>query len=38
MQQSIRLETFSHFGQYEAWLPINIEGVYRQVILHRRGN
>ncbi len=38
MKQSIRLEEFSHLGQYEAWLPLNIEGMYRQVSLHRRGN
>ena len=38
MQASIRLDQFSHFGQYEEWLPLNIEGVYRQVVLHRRGN
>ena len=38
MQQSIRLEAYNHFGQYDAWLPLNIEGVHRQVSLHRRGN
>lgn len=38
MKQSIKLEAFSHLGQYEAWLPMNIEGVYRHVSLHRRGN
>ncbi len=38
MKQSIRLDEFSHLGQYEAWLPLNIEGMYRQVSLHRRGN
>ena len=38
MKQSIRLEEFSHLGQYEAWLALNIEGMYRQVSLHRRGN
>lgn len=37
-KQSIRLDAYSHFGQYEAWLPMNIEGVYRRVSLHRRGN
>ena len=38
MKESIKLEEFSHFGQYEEWLPLNIEGMYRQVSLHRRGN
>ena len=38
MQQSIRLDDFSHFERYEDWLPLNIEGVHRQVYWHRRGN
>lgn len=38
MQQTITLEEFSHFGQFEAWRPLNIEGMYRQISLHRRGN
>lgn len=38
MKASIRLDDYSHFGQYEDWLPLNIEGMYRQVSLHRRGN
>ena len=38
MKSSITLSEFSHLAQYEAWLPLNIEGMYRQVSLHRRGN
>lgn len=38
MQQSIRLDEFSHLERYEEWLPLNIEGVHRQVYWHRRGN
>lgn len=38
MKQSIKLEKYSDWGQYEAWLPLNIEGMYNQVSLHRRGN
>lgn len=38
MKQSIQLESYKHFGQYEEWLPLNIEGMYRQIGLHRRGN
>ena len=38
MQQSIKLEAYKDWGQYEAWLPLNIEGMERQVSLHRRGN
>ena len=28
-QSSIQLEDFAGFGNYESWLPLNIEGVYR---------
>ncbi len=38
MKQSIRLEKYSDWGQYENWREMNIEGMYRQVTLHRRGN
>ena len=38
MQETITLDAYRHLGQYEAWLPLNIEGVYKQVSLHRRGN
>ena len=31
MKESINLEKYSHFGQYEAWLPLNIEGVNRSI-------
>lgn len=38
MQASIKLETYKDWGQYDAWLPLNIEGMYKQISLHRRGN
>ena len=38
MQASITLEDYKEWAQYEAWRPLNIEGVYKQVTLHRRGN
>jgi glyoxylase-like metal-dependent hydrolase (beta-lactamase superfamily II) len=38
MKQSIKLEAYKDWGQYEAWLPMNIEGMYNQISLHRRGN
>ena len=37
MQASIRLDQPSHFGRYAEWLPLNTQGVCRQVVLHRRG-
>jgi glyoxylase-like metal-dependent hydrolase (beta-lactamase superfamily II) len=38
MKVSIDLSKYSAWGQYEAWSPLNIEGVYRQIQMHRRGN
>jgi glyoxylase-like metal-dependent hydrolase (beta-lactamase superfamily II) len=38
MQASITLDTYQDWDQYEAWRALNIEGMYHQVSLHRRGN
>ena len=38
MQETVTLEEFRDFGQYDAWRALNIEGVYNQIQLHRRGN
>ncbi len=38
MKAGIRLAKYKDWGQYEAWREMNIEGLYRQVNLHRRGN
>jgi glyoxylase-like metal-dependent hydrolase (beta-lactamase superfamily II) len=38
MQKSIALKAYKDWGQYEKWRTLNIEGMYRQVSLHRRGN
>ena len=32
MKKNITLETFKHFGQYEQWREMNIEGVYNFLI------
>ncbi len=32
MKETIRLDKFSDFRNYEAWLPLNIEGVYERLI------
>ena len=37
-QQNITLEKYQDWEQYEAWLPLNIEGVYQRIMLQRRGN
>lgn len=38
MQQSIRLDEYKEWGNYDTHLPLNIEGMYNQIKLHRRGN
>ena len=38
MQQSIRLDEYKEWFHYEDFLPLNIEGMYNQIVLHRRGN
>jgi len=38
MQETIKLEKYKDWGRYKEWLPLNIEGMYRNIQLHRRGN
>ena len=38
MKKSITLDAYRHLGMYDKWRELNIEGMYRQVSLHRRGN
>lgn len=38
IQGNLTLDAYADWDQYEAWRPMNIEGVYRQISLHRRGN
>ena len=38
MKQSINLDKYKEWGQFEAWGPLNIDGMYEQVRMHRRGN
>ena len=38
MQQSIRLAKYKDWHNYDTQLPLNIEGMYNQIKLHRRGN
>ncbi len=32
LKQSIKLDTYNDFKQYDEWLPLNIEGVYKRLI------
>ena len=38
MQQSIRLEKYKDWYNYDTQLVLNIEGMHNQIKLHRRGN
>ena len=38
MKAGITLDKYQDWGQYEDWRPMNIEGMYNQIRLHRRGN
>jgi glyoxylase-like metal-dependent hydrolase (beta-lactamase superfamily II) len=38
MQRTIRLDTYKDWFRYEEFLPLNIEGMYNYISLHRRGN
>ncbi len=38
MQSNIRLPDYRAWGNYEKHLALNIEGIYNQIKLHRRGN
>lgn len=38
MTANITLDKYQDWGQYEDWRPMNIEGMYNQIRLHRRGN
>jgi hypothetical protein len=38
MKANILLAKYQDCGHYEDWRPMNIEGMYNQIGLHRRGN
>ncbi len=38
MQQSIRLDKYKDWHNYDVDLQLNVEGMYNQIKLHRRGN
>lgn len=38
MESNITLDTYKDWGRYDEWRPLNIQGMYRQILLHRRGN
>jgi glyoxylase-like metal-dependent hydrolase (beta-lactamase superfamily II) len=38
LQASITLDAYKAWGQYDNWRTLNIEGMYNNIALHRRGN
>jgi glyoxylase-like metal-dependent hydrolase (beta-lactamase superfamily II) len=38
MQASITMDAYKDWGQYDKWRTLNIEGMYKNISLHRRGN
>ena len=38
MQAAITLDAYRDWGRYDDWRPLNIEGMLRNISLHRRGN
>ncbi len=38
MQSSITMSEYKDWGNYEKQIKLNVEGMYNQVVLHRRGN
>ncbi len=38
IKQLVKMEKYSGWGNHKEWLPLNIEGMYRHVQLHRRPN
>jgi glyoxylase-like metal-dependent hydrolase (beta-lactamase superfamily II) len=38
MRQLIKLPKYERWANYQQWLPLNIEGMYRYIQLHRRPN
>lgn len=38
VKSSVDLSKYAAWGQFEAWSPLNIDGMYRHLTLYRRGN
>jgi glyoxylase-like metal-dependent hydrolase (beta-lactamase superfamily II) len=38
IKQSVKMEKYRSWASYDEWLPLNIEGMYRHLSLHRRPN
>ena len=38
IKQLVDLDAYKSWGQFEAWSPLNVEGMYRYLQLYRQGN
>jgi glyoxylase-like metal-dependent hydrolase (beta-lactamase superfamily II) len=38
LKASVTMDAYKDWGQYKAWRPINVEGVYKRIQAQRRGN
>ena len=38
LQASVTMDAYKDWGQYDNWRRLNIEGMYNNIALHRRGN
>ncbi|MBI2162144.1 MAG: hypothetical protein HYU25_17500 [Candidatus Rokubacteria bacterium] len=38
VKQLVKLPKYEKWGAYKEWFPLNVEGMYRHVQMHRRGN
>lgn len=38
MKKGLALEKYKNWGRYNDWRELNIEGMFKQISLHRRGN
>jgi hypothetical protein len=37
-RQLVKMPKYEKWGNYQQWLPLNVEGMYRYVSLYRRPN
>jgi hypothetical protein len=38
VKQLVKLPKYEKWGAYKEWFPLNVEGMYRHVQMHRRPN
>jgi hypothetical protein len=38
VKRAVRLPKYERWANYQQWFPLNVEGMYRHVQMHRRPN